>query len=180
MQNFYEPILTLALLFILASTAYLYNFKGKERALGKYPLGASGIKAIIATVVLSSITINTLATELVHWPIDAKDKLNAMIKTHANTGAYAVFDWDQTSARWDLEESLLPYMEMKGLLSREKMNPSLKLIPFKDINGQKESLNSYYLRLCEIDDFVCYPWVAQIFSGFTLTELKRNVDELLA
>ena len=35
-------------------------------------------------------------------------------------------------------------------------------------------------RLCEVDDLVCYPWVAQIFSGFTLAELKGYVDELMA
>lgn len=27
---------------------------------------------------------------------------------------------------------------------------------------------------------VCYPWVAQVFSGFTLKELKVQVDELMA
>ena len=27
---------------------------------------------------------------------------------------------------------------------------------------------------------VCYPWVAQVFSGFTLRELKGYVDELMA
>ena len=27
---------------------------------------------------------------------------------------------------------------------------------------------------------VCYPWVAQVFSGFTLKELKGYVDELMA
>lgn len=137
-------------------------------------------KKIAAAILLMAASVSALATELTTWPSEAKEKLNAMIKKHANTGAYAVFDWDQTSARWDLEESLLPFMEQKGLLTREKMDPSLKLIPFKDVDGKKESLNSYYLRLCEIDDFVCYPWVAQIFSGFTLAELKKNVDELLA
>lgn len=138
------------------------------------------IKKLLSVVILCIAAVSAAATELQHWPADAKTKLNTLIKTHANTGAYAVFDWDQTSARWDLEESLLPYMEMKGLLTREKIDPSLKLIPFKDINGNQESLNSYYLRLCEIDDFVCYPWIAQVFSGFTLTELKQYVDELFA
>lgn len=88
---------------------------------------------------------------------------------------------DNTSYRYDLEESLLPYLEMKGVLTRDRLDPSLKLIPFKDQAGHKESLFSYYYRLCEIDDMVCYPWVAQVFSGFTLrgTEgLCRRTDGL--
>lgn len=121
-----------------------------------------------------------MATELSHWPAPAAKQLESMIKANANKGNYAVFDMDNTSYRYDLEESLLPFLEMQGVLSREKLDPSLKLIPFKDVNGNKESLNSYYYRLCEIDDMVCYPWVAQVFSGFTLAELKGHVDALMA
>lgn len=120
------------------------------------------------------------ATELSHWPEPAAKQLQAMVKANANQGNYAVFDMDNTSYRYDLEEALLPFLEMKGVLTREKLDPSLKLIPFKDLNGNKESLNSYYYRLCEIDDMVCYPWVAQVFAGFTLTQLKGYVDELMA
>ena len=53
-------------------------------------------------------------------------------------------------------------------------------MPFKDTADHKESLFSYYYRLCEVDDMVCYPWVAQVFSGFTLQELKGYVDEMMA
>lgn len=120
------------------------------------------------------------ATELAHWPEPAAKQLDALIAKHANQGNFAVFDMDNTSYRYDLEESLLPFLEMKGVLTREKLDPSLRLIPFKDVNGHKESLNSYYYRLCEVDDLVCYPWVAQVFSGFTLRELKGYVDELMA
>lgn len=119
------------------------------------------------------------ATELTHWPDSVAQELNAMIEKNANTGAYAVFDMDNTSYQYDIEESLLPYLEMKGLLTRDTMDPSLKLIPFKDTVDYKESLNSYYYRLCEIDNLVCYPWVAQIFAGFTLRELKGYVDEVM-
>ncbi|ATG73636.1 phosphorylcholine phosphatase [Zobellella denitrificans] len=119
-------------------------------------------------------------TTLSHWPQDAARQLDAMIAANANQGAYAVFDMDNTSYQFDIEESLLPYLEMKGLLTRETMDASLKLIPFKDTAEHQESLNSYYYRLCEIDDLVCYPWVAQIFSGFTLAELKGYVDEVMA
>lgn len=125
-------------------------------------------------------SIETFATELKHWPADAAKQLDSMIAANANKGNYAVFDMDNTSYRYDLEEALLPFMENKGLLSRDKLDPSLKLMPFKDTAEHKESLFSYYYRLCEIDDMVCYPWVAQVFSGFTLQALKVQVDELMA
>ncbi len=137
-------------------------------------------KGLLAGLLLTGLAGQVLATELTHWPEPAAKQLNELVKANANKGNYAVFDMDNTSYRYDLEESLLPFMEMKGVLTRETLDPSLKLIPFKDVNGHKESLNSYYYRLCEIDDMVCYPWVAQVFSGFTLKELKGYVDELMA
>ncbi|WP_409057335.1 haloacid dehalogenase-like hydrolase [Streptomyces sp. SYP-A7185] len=120
------------------------------------------------------------AAELKHWPEPVAKQLGKVIARHERRGAYAVFDADNTTYRNDLEESLLPFLEMKGVLTRKTMDPSLKIIPFKDTAQHKESLYSYYNRLCEVDDQVCYPWVAQVFSGFTLKELKGYVDELLA
>lgn len=134
---------------------------------------------VLAAGLALLLTGQTWASELKHWPADAAKQLDTMIAANANKGNYAVFDMDNTSYRFDLEESLLPFMENKGLLSREKLDPSLKLMPFKDTAEHKESLFSYYYRLCEIDDMVCYPWVAQVFSGFTLKELKGYVDELM-
>ena len=103
-----------------------------------------------------------------------------MIHANAHSGNYAVFDMDNTAYRFDLEESLLPYLEGRGILTRERLDPSLHLIPFIDREDYNETLVSYYYRLCEVDDLVCYPWVAQVFSGFTLRELKGYVDELMA
>ncbi|MBJ9974659.1 haloacid dehalogenase-like hydrolase [Pseudomonas sp. S75] len=134
---------------------------------------AGSLAALISTATWA-------ATELRHWPTDAARQLDAMIAANAHKGNYAVFDMDNTSYRFDLEEALLPFMENKGLLTRESLDPSLKPIPFKDTAEHKESLFSYYYRLCEIDDMVCYPWVAQVFSGFTLKALKVQVDELMA
>lgn len=135
---------------------------------------------LLAVAVCLGLAGQAFSTELKHWPEPAAKQLDAMIAANANKGNFAVFDMDNTSYRYDLEESLLPYLENKGLLTREKLDPSLKLIPFKDTAEHKESLFSYYYRLCEIDDMVCYPWVAQVFSGFTLKELKGYVDELMA
>jgi phosphorylcholine phosphatase len=133
-----------------------------------------------AALCLGLVSQVMAATELKHWPAPAAKQLNEMIAANANKGNYAVFDMDNTSYRFDLEESLLPYMENKGLITRDSLDPSLKLMPFKDTADHKESLFSYYYRLCEVDDMVCYPWVAQVFSGFTLKELKGYVDELMA
>lgn len=118
--------------------------------------------------------------QLQHWPPEAAEAINQMIAANANNGSYAVFDMDNTSYRYDLEESLLPFLENRGLLTRDNLDPALKLIDFKDSDNYTETLYSYYLRLCEVDDLVCYPWVAQVWSGFTLGELKGYVDELMA
>ncbi|KAH5152315.1 hypothetical protein HBH69_141880 [Parastagonospora nodorum] len=103
-----------------------------------------------------------------------------MITRNANQSNYAVFDMDNTSYRYDLEESLLPFLENRGVLTRQTLDPSLKLIPFKDTANFTESLYSYYNRLCEVDELVCYPWAAQIWSGLSLSVLKTYVDELMA
>ena len=115
-----------------------------------------------------------------HWPPEAAAKINALIKANAHRGAYAVFDADNTSYHHDLVGSLLPFMEMRGLLTRDTMHPSLKIIPFRDSATHRESLHSYYFRLGEIDDQIGYPWASQIFAGFTLRELKAQLDDLLA
>ncbi|KJZ74689.1 hypothetical protein HIM_05806 [Hirsutella minnesotensis 3608] len=117
---------------------------------------------------------------LKHWPPEAAAALDAMIARNANNGSYAVFDMDNTSYQFDLEESLLPYLENKGIVTRAKLDPALRVIPFKDTAAHKESLYSYYHRLCDIDDAVCYPVAAQIFSGIPLRELKKHVDDLMA
>ena len=119
-------------------------------------------------------------TQLQHWPPEAAEALNKMIAANANSSNYAVFDMDNTSYRYDLEESLLPFLENRGLLTRDTLDPVLKLIDFKDSDNFTETLYSYYVRLCEVDDLICYPWVAQVWSGFTLGELKGYVDELMA
>ena len=135
----------------------------------------------LATVAFASPKCAPLAgPALTHWPASAAKALDAMIAKNAHKGRYAVFDFDNTSYKNDLEESLLPYLEAKGVLSRDKLDPSLKLIPFQDGNGHKESLYSYYLRLCDIDDAICYPFAAQVFSGVSLRELKGHVDDLIA
>ncbi|KAF4549879.1 Hypothetical protein D9617_19g101840 [Elsinoe fawcettii] len=120
------------------------------------------------------------SVKLTAWPREAAATLEELIASKANASNYAAFDMDNTSYRYDLTESLLAYLSEQGILNRSNLDPSLKLIPFKDTANHTESLYSYYNRLCDIDDYVCYPWIAQSFSGFTLRELKTYVDELMA
>ena len=135
--------------------------------------------AAMATFTLAAPCETPGIAGLSHWPAEAAKSLATMVNTHANTGAFAVFDMDNTAYFNDLEESLLPFLEARGIITRETIDPSLLLIPFKDTDDYQETLFSYYYRLCEVDDMVCYPWVAQVFSGLTLRELKGHVDDLM-
>ncbi|KLT41919.1 phosphorylcholine phosphatase [Cutaneotrichosporon oleaginosum] len=112
---------------------------------------------------------------LEHWPQTAARSLDDMIARYANSSNYAIFDWDNTSDRYDLEESLMPYLESIGVLHEDVLDPALRVVPFLD----GESMYGYYLRLCEIDDNICYWWAAAVFSGIKLEELKRHVDDLM-
>lgn len=141
-------------------------------------------KALVASVFCCALLVNTSdAAELKHWPAEAAAKIEAAIKANAHKGEYAVFDMDQTTYRYDLLDPFLAYMDMKGLLNRDTMDPHCKLIPFKDspqFEGGKENMTSYYWRLCEMHDLISYPWASQIFAGFTLKELKKHLDDMLA
>ena len=115
------------------------------------------------------------STTLSHWPRAQAQILNQAI-AKAPPGSFAVFDADNTLWRNDLEESLLAYMEMRGLLSPQTLPAALRPIPL----APGESLYGYYQRLCDVDDELCYPWIAQVFAGFSLYRLKGVVDDLMA
>ena len=117
---------------------------------------------------------------LPHWPAPVAEQLSSLITANAHCGAYAVFDADNTTYHHDLVGALLPFMEMRGLLTRDTMHPALRVIPFQDSAGQRESLHSYYYRLYDLDDQIAYPWASQIFAGFSLRELKGQLDDMLA
>jgi hypothetical protein len=129
---------------------------------------------------MTSIVIPDVSLALPSWPEALAESLRALIRANAHQGAYAVFDADNTSYQHDLVGALLPFMEQKGVLTRASMHPALHIIPFQDSPHFTENLNSYYGRLGNIDDQVSYPWASQIFSGFTLRELKGHLDEMMA
>lgn len=116
------------------------------------------MKSFTSTLLLTCVSLSSAipfprqTTNLTLWPAGAAAALDAMIARNAHQGNFACFDMDQTSYQWDLTESLLPWLEQKGLLTRDKLDPSLKIIPFKDTANFKETLYSYYIRLCDIDD----------------------------
>ncbi|HEY0270207.1 MAG TPA: HAD family hydrolase [Sphingomonas sp.] len=135
------------------------------------------IRALLAATLALLFTIAPAAAAdpLDLWPADARAPIAAAID-HAPAGAFATFDADNTIWQYDLEESLLPYLENAGMLSVATLDPALKPIPL--LPG--ESLYGYYQRLCAIDDKLCFPWIAQAFSGIPLATLKREIDTMIA
>lgn len=134
------------------------------------------LSLMLVGVLLFFFATTSFSVELKYWPKEEAAKLEKFIEEHAHKGEYAVFDADNTIWYRDLEESLLPYLENQGLLTRRTIDPSLKVIPFH----QDDTLVSYAYKLYDIDHKVGYPWIAQVFSGFTLAQLKTFVDELFA
>jgi phosphoserine phosphatase len=68
----------------------------------------------------------------------------------------------------------MPWLENKGLLSLEGLDPAIT--PIATIKG--ESLWNYYQRLCDIDDSIGYLWVCQVFEGLSLAMLRENIREV--
>jgi phosphoserine phosphatase len=116
--------------------------------------------------------------ELDRWPEASRQQITDFLDqaSQAPDVPYAVFDADNTLWQHDLEESLMPFLEQKGLLSLESLDKAIRPLPIL----QGESLWNYYLRLCEVDDGVCYLWIAQVFSGIKLATLRENIHELLS
>lgn len=109
------------------------------------------------------------------WPAAAREAIERTVAA-APPGSFATFDADNTIWRYDVEEALLPYLENKGVISVAALDPAMRPIPL--LPG--ETLYGYYLRMCEIDDKICYPWIAQMFAGRPLAALKQDVDAMMA
>ncbi len=110
----------------------------------------------------------------VAWPEPARSAL-AQAAQRVGADDYAVFDADNTLWRNDLEEALLPWMEARGRLSLSRLDAAILPVPPRS----GESAWAYYERLCEMDDSIGFLWIAQVFSGFTLSELRAELFAML-
>ncbi|CAN5356242.1 hypothetical protein BH10PSE15_BH10PSE15_17830 [soil metagenome] len=129
---------------------------------------------MIAALALT-VAAPATAAELDLWPAAARAQIESVV-AHVPPGSYATFDADNTLWMNDVEEGLLPFLENKGVLSIDSLDPALKPVPV--LPG--ESLYGYYQRLCEIDEKLCYPWIAEVFAGRPLAALKVDVDAMMA
>ena len=92
------------------------------------------------------------------------------------TEPFAVFDADNTIWKYDIEEGLLAWMSAKNSLSLQNIPAHLfPIAPQPDATPM-----SYYEELSHIDHSLGYLWAAQVFSGFTLGELRAEVQEMMA
>lgn len=145
--------------------------------------GAVGIGAVLGLALLtppavaSGPSTSAPASRPVHsastaWGQQVDDVLRA-----SRPGDYAVFDADNTLWKNDLTEALLPWLENKGKISFNTLDPSLKLIPLEP----GESLYGYYLRLCDVESIdVCYYWIAAAFSNIPIGDLRKEVEAMMA
>jgi phosphoserine phosphatase len=115
---------------------------------------------------------------LASWPAAARGPLSALLNRfdHTTPASYAVFDADETIWRHDLEEALLPYLEAQGRIRLDESKAGE--LPISPYPG--ESLTSYYLRLCDIDESLGFLWLGQAFSGLSLAELRSAVRAMMA
>ena len=112
------------------------------------------------------------------WPEEQRRVIEQMlqsVRAERRTDHYAVFDADNTLWEFDIEESLLVWLEYRGFLSLSKMNPSIFPVPPKDA----ESVWDYYTRLSDWDHSICYLWAVQTLDGFCLEQLKCELDAMM-
>ena len=88
----------------------------KNLLAGALLLGSTMTTTLTTTMNMAAASAS--AQELAHWSPEAASTLNAVVVRHANKGAFAVFDMDNTLYRYDLEESLLPFLEIWSRLPR--------------------------------------------------------------
>lgn len=108
------------------------------------------------------------------WPAPAGAALQRAVDAMP-PGAYAVFDADNTLWRHDLEEALLPWLESRGRISLAGLDPAILPVPPRP----DESAYGYYERLCALDDSIGFLWIAQVFSSFSLGELRGEIFAMI-
>jgi len=109
------------------------------------------------------------------WPASSRDQMIERLG-HVEPGDFAVFDADNTLWQHDVTESLLVWMERRGVRQLASLPPVLRPLD----TGPHPSLWSYYRRLCQHSVDVGYLWVVQIFAGHRVAELAELLDDMLA
>jgi phosphoserine phosphatase len=117
---------------------------------------------------------------LSHWTPERTEQIqravSVALEQNPDAKPYAVFDADNTIWQHDLEEGLLAYMSANGLIDfREGLPTHLRPIPLQS----DDTPFSYYDRMCEVDHSVCYLWIAQIFSGRSLGDLRGHIADMM-
>ena len=138
-----------------------------------FAAGCCDVPAVSRTSVRTGgIDAAALEAGLTLWPAGARHALATAVAKAAAIGTdtpFATFDADGTIWSSDATESFIAYLDAQGVLTPERVEPALKVVPF--LAG--EGVYSYYMRLCAKDKAIGYPWCAQLFAGFTITELRR-------
>ncbi len=113
-----------------------------------------------------------------HWSTERTTQLTEAIErcTRNNPHPFAVFDADNTIWKHDLVESLLGWLSQKGLL--HLCDTPSEILPVQP--SEMDTIISYYDDLCAIDHALGYLFASQIFAGFTLRQLQREIDLMMA
>ena len=93
-----------------------------------------------------------------------------------NPRPFAVFDADNTIWKHDLVESLIAWMSAAEILEVEHLDSAILPYPLR----ADDTVLSYYMYLCGIDHAVGYLFASQIFAGFSLRELRTQVDAMMS
>ena len=124
------------------------------------------------------VDASRLVGQLTLWPEDSRRTIaEAVARAAARDTAppFATFDADGTIWSSDATESFLAYLDAQGILKPDHIEAHLRIVPF--LPG--EGVYSYYLRLCEKDKAIGYPWCAQAFAGFTLADLRHHYTTMM-
>mgnify|MGYP000279019342 CR=1 FL=1 len=141
------------------------------------------VQALAASILCCGLLASaaSAATELKHWPKEARAKIEAMIRANAHQDSMPRSTWIRPPIVTIFLTRCWRTWIRKAAHPRNHGRHEDH--PFRDspeFEGGKENMTSYYWRLCAMHDLISYPWASQIFSGFTLKELKKNLDEMLA
>lgn len=114
--------------------------------------------------------MNTPLPELTLWSEQDRAMIwQAVEGAKDNPHPFAVFDADNTIWKYDLIEALLAWMGNTGQIELNTLSVELLPVPLRD----GETLISYYDLLHSIDLSLSYLFASQVFTDFTLAELRE-------